>query len=297
MRMSLPTAILGRTGIRVARLGYGAGHRKPQNAANARVVHEGVLNAGITLIDTADCYGNSEELIGDFLSARSSEYYVATKCGGSSSGHVWTRKNCMRTLEESLRSLKTSTIDIMQLHNPTVTETEEGDLVDALIDMKKSGKVRWIGASTTTPHLATYLAWGVFDIFQIPYSALERDHEEWITKAAEAGAGILIRGGVALGEPGIGRGSSERWDKFREADLDELRDPDEDRTSFMLRFTLTHPHTHSIIVGTTSLEHLQKNVRAVLKGPLLPETYDEAKKRLNAVGVSPVSLPRALYQP
>ena len=290
MRMSLPTAILGRTGIRVARLGYGAGHRKPQNTANARVVNEAVLNAGITMIDTADCYGNSEELIGDFLSARSSEYYVATKCGGSSSGHVWTRKNCMRTLEDSLLRLKTSTIDVMQLHNPTVTETEEGDLVDALIDMKKSGKVRWIGASTTMPHLATYLSWGVFDIFQIPYSALERDHEEWITKAAEAGAGILIRGGVALGEPGIGKGSSGRWDKFTEADLDELRDPDEDRTSFMLRFTLTHPYTHSIIVGTTSLEHLQKNVRTVLKGPLLPEIYDEAKKRLNAVGVSPASL-------
>ena len=297
MRMLLPTAILGHTGIRVARLGYGAAHRKPQNTANARVVHEGVLNAGITLIDTADCYGNSEKLIGDFLSDRSSEYYVATKCGGSTSGHVWTRKNCMRTLEESLRSLKTSTIDIMQLHNPTVTESEEGELVDALIDMKKSGKVRWIGASTTMPHLATYLTWGVFDIFQIPYSALERDHEEWITKAAEAGAGILIRGGVALGEPGIGKGSSERWDKFREADLDELRDSDEDRTSFMLRFTLTHPHTHSIIVGTTSLEHLQKNVRAVLKGPLLPEIYDEAKKRLDAVGVSPIPLPSILDQP
>ena len=291
MEKSLPTAILGRTGIRVARLGYGAGHRKPQDSANAKVVHEGVLNAGVTLIDTADCYGNSEELIGKFLAGRSSEYYVATKCGGSSSGHEWTRKNCMRTLEESLLRLKTSTIDIMQLHNPTVTEAEEGDLVEALIDMKKSGKVRWIGASTTMPHLATYLDWGVFDIFQLPYSALERDHEEWITKAAEAGAGILIRGGVALGEPGIGKGSSERWDKFMEADLDELRDPDEDRTSFMLRFTLTHADTHSIIVGTTSLEHLQQNVAAVLKGPLLPETYREAKKRLDAVGVSPLSSP------
>ena len=107
----------------------------------------------------------------------------------------------------------------------------------------------------------------------------------------------MIRGGVALGEPGIGDGSSERWDKFSEADLDELRDSDEDRTSFMLRFTLTHPHTHSIIVGTTNLEHLQKNARAVLKGPLLPEIYDEAKKRLDAVGVSPIPLPSILDQP
>ena len=301
MEHSLPSATLGRTGIQVSRLGYGAGHRKPQDAANARVVHEGVLNAGITLIDTADCYGNSEELIGNFLSEKSSEYYVATKCGSSSGAknvydrhyattqHVWTRKNCMRTMEASLLRLKTSTIDIMQLHNPTVTEAEEGELVDALVDMKKSGKVRWIGASTTIPDLETYLSWGVFDIFQIPYSALERDHEEWITKASQAGAGILVRGGVALGEPGIGKGTSERWDKFTEAGLDQLRDPDEDRTSFMLRFTLTHPHAHCIIVGTTSLEHLQKNVTAVLKGPLSADIYDEAKRRLDAVGVSPVS--------
>ena len=74
MEHSLPSATLGRTGIQVSRLGYGAGHRKPQDAANARVVPEGVLNAGLPLIDTADCYGNSEALIGNFLSEKSSEY-------------------------------------------------------------------------------------------------------------------------------------------------------------------------------------------------------------------------------
>ena len=59
--------------------------------------------------------------------------------------------------------------------------------MSALQDMKKQGKVRWIGASTFLPSLPTFLEWGVFDTFQIPYSALERDHEGWITKSAEAG--------------------------------------------------------------------------------------------------------------
>ena len=56
-----------------------------------------------------------------------------------------------------------------------------------LEDMREQGKVRWIGVSTTLPHLSTFLEWGVFDVFQIPYSALEREHEEWIARAAQAG--------------------------------------------------------------------------------------------------------------
>ena len=120
----------------------------------------------------------------------------------------------------------------------------------------------------------------MFDVFQIPYSALERDHEEWITKAAEAGIGILLRGGVALGEPGVGLGKADRWDTFEKAGLHELQDEDESRSAFMLRFTLTHPHTHSIITGTTNPGHLAENVQAVMKGPLSDEVYAEAKRRL-----------------
>ncbi len=287
MAKPLPTAILGRTGLSVTRLGYGAGHRKPQSDDNAKAVHEAILDSGINFIDTADDYGNSEELIGRYMSAWSSEYYIATKCGGSESGHVWTRENCLRTMEESLERLRTDSVDIMQLHNPTVAESEAGGLVDALKEMRESGKVRWIGASTTLPHLPTYLSWGVFDVFQIPYSALEREHEDWITKAAEAGVGIVIRGGVAMGEPGVGKGSVDRWQRFEEAGLDGLLDEGEDRTAFLLRYTLTHPHADTIIVGTVNLDHLQQNVDAIHKGPLSADVYAEAKRRLDAIGISP----------
>ena len=287
MPKPLPTAILGRTGLRVTRLGYGAAHRKPQSDDNARAVHEAVLDSGVNFIDTADDYGNSEELIGRYMSARSEEYYIATKCGGSPSGHVWTGTHCLKTMEESLERLRTDSVDIMQLHNPTVAESEAGGLVDALKEMRDSGKVRWIGASTTLPHLPTYLSWGVFDVFQIPYSALEREHEDWITKAAEAGVGIVIRGGVAMGEPGIGKGSADLWQTFEEAGLDELLDEGDDRTSFLLRYTLTHPHADTIIVGTVNLDHLRQNVEAIHRGPLSDEVYAEAKRRLDAIGISP----------
>jgi aryl-alcohol dehydrogenase-like predicted oxidoreductase len=290
MPQAMPTAILGRTGLSITRLGYGGAHRRPQTDESARVVHEAVLNAGINFIDTADDYGNSEELIGRFLSGRSSEFYLATKCGSSDSGHVWTRENCLRNVDESLRRLKSDHVDVMQLHNPSVAECESGGLVEALQEMKRQGKVRWIGASTTLPHLSVYLEWGVFDVFQIPYSALERDHEDWIRKAAEAGIGIVIRGGVALGEPGAGIGKAERWEKFEEAGLDELRDEGDDRTAFLLRYTLTHPHADTIIVGTTNTDHLRQNVDAVLRGPLTSDTYAEAKRRLDATGVRAASV-------
>jgi aryl-alcohol dehydrogenase-like predicted oxidoreductase len=153
--------------------------------------------------------------------------------------------------------------------------------------MRQQGKARWIGISTTLPHLPTYLEWGVFDVFQIPYSALEREHEQWITKAAQAEAGIIVRGGVARGEPGVGLGKAERWEKFAEAGLDELRSPAESRTAFLLRFTLSQPHAHTIIVGTQRPQHLHENLEAVARGELTAEIYLEAKRRLEAVGLRP----------
>ena len=283
----LPKTVLGRTGLEVTRLGYGAAHRKPQSEENARAVHKAVLEAGINFIDTADDYGNSEELIGQFLEKRRSEYYIATKCGGSPTGHIWTKEHCLKTFKDSLQRLRTDVIDVMQLHNPTVVQSQAGHLVEALQEMKQTGKVRWIGVSTTLPDLAIYLDWGVFDTYQIPYSALERDHEDWISKAAQEGAGIIIRGGAALGEPGYGTGDDDGWKNFEKAELDELREPDESRTCFVLRFTLSHPQAHTVIVGTTNLGHLHENIEAVCRGPLKENTYLEAKRRLDCIGISP----------
>ena len=183
--------------------------------------------------------------------------------------------------------MKLDQIEIMQMHNPSVEDCEQGGLVEVLQEMQEQGMVKWIGVSTTLPHLPKFLEWGVFDVFQIPYSALEREHEEWITKAAEAHIGILVRGGVALGEPGVGLGKADRWDTFEKAGLDELRDEGDSRSSFMLRFTLAHPFAHTVIVGTTNPDHLAENIQAVLKGPLSNEVYSETKRRLTAAGELP----------
>src|SRR5512133_1169353 len=294
---ALPGSVLGRTGLEVTRLSFGAmeirGSRiwggRPVTDQQAEAILNAVLDEGINLIDTANDYGRSEEYIGKFIAQRRKEYYLATKCGCTvvrkdettdDTPHVWTRDNLFRGLNESLQRMKTDYVDIMQLHNPPVEETEKGHLVDVLKEMQQQGKVRFISISTTLPHLPTYLKWGVFDTFQIPYSALERDHEDWISRSAEAGIGTIIRGGVARGEIGVGLGNEDRWKKFEQAGLDELLGPGESRTAFLLRFTLSHPQVDTTIVGTLFPEHLRENIAAASRGPLPTDVYEEAKRRL-----------------
>ena len=293
MAHSLPTVVLGRTGLEVTRLGYGTASDKTEEGRWSTIL-PAVLDAGINFIDTANDYGigwglPAEEMIGKHISRRRSEYFIATKCGCAPSGpHVWNRQNAFRGLHESLKRLKTDYVDVMQYHNPTVEESEAGDLVAVLREMKDQGKVRWLGVSTTLPHMATYIDWGAFDVFQVPYSALEREHEDWITRAAQAGIGIVIRGGAAQGEPGgdLGADPESRWSKYEEAGLDDLRGQGESRTTFILRYTLSHPHSDTNIVGTLNPDHLADNAEGIMMGPLAPDTYAEAKRRLDAVGMT-----------
>ena len=297
MLARLPTSTLGRTGLEVTRLGYGAmelrgePRGRPVTDDLADRTLNAVLDSGINYIDTSNDYGRSEELIGRFISHKRAEYRLATKCGcppAGGSGHIWTRQNLFRGLEESLGRLRTEYVDVMQLHNPSPEESEKGELVEALQDMRTQGKVRWISISTTVPHLPTFLEWGVFDVFQIPYSAMEREHENWISEAARAGIGTVIRGGVAKGEPGVsGSNRPGFWERFNETKLDEIREEGESNTAFMLRFTLAHPGLHTTIVGTQNPVHLAENVRAALRGPLSADVYAEAKRRLAAAGLRP----------
>jgi aryl-alcohol dehydrogenase-like predicted oxidoreductase len=92
---------------------------------------------------------------------------------------------------------------------------------------------------------------------------------------------------VARGEPGAGLGNTDRWSAFEKANLDELREPGESRTAFLLRFTLSHPHCDTTIVGTLHTSHLAENIAVAMKGGLPEDVYAEAKKRLDAAGIRP----------
>ncbi len=294
----------GKSGLEVTVLGYGAMEIRGPRIWGGRTVTDeqaeeilnAVLDKGINFIDTANDYGRSEELIGRFISDRRDEYYLATKCGCTvvrkdentdETPHVWTRDNLLRGIDESLHRTRRNFVDLLQLHNPTVEQTKEGDLVSVLEEIRDSGRARLIGCSSTLPHLDTYIEWGVFDAFQIPYSALERRHENAIGRAAASGAAVIVRGGVARGEPGVGLGSGDRWQKWEQAHLDELLAPGETRTQWLLRFTLNLPGMSTNIVGTLNRDHLAENVQAASMGPLPQDVYEEAKRRLDRIGETP----------
>ena len=201
--MTLETTFFGETGMEVTRLGYGAMELRQINDIDAEKILNSVLDSGINFIDTSIDYGESENLIGKYISNRRSEYFLASKCGcpvGTIKEHIFTRDNIIGGINQSLKRMKTDYLDLVQLHaSPSKELIERDDVIDTLLEMKKVGKVRFIGASSTLPSLEDLVAMNIFDAFQIPYSALNREHEEWITNAHVAGAGTIIRGGVSKG--------------------------------------------------------------------------------------------------
>jgi aryl-alcohol dehydrogenase-like predicted oxidoreductase len=159
---SLETRTLGGTGLTVTRLGYGAmevrGERiwrgRPVTDEQASTILEAVVDAGITFIDTANDYGRSEAYIGQFLAARRQEFGLATKCGCSmvpagdhdETPHSWNREHLLENIDDSLAKMRTDHVDLLQLHNPDVRNSEEYRVVDTLREIKDSGKARHIGS-------------------------------------------------------------------------------------------------------------------------------------------------------
>jgi aryl-alcohol dehydrogenase-like predicted oxidoreductase len=303
--MSIPTRVLGRTGAEVSILGYGAMElrgvpRGPEisSAEAGRLLGE-VLDCGINLIDTSIDYGDSEELIGQHLGTRRDEFFLASKCGCPLTvpadatppyRHDHSAANVRAGVEQSLRRLRTDRLDLVQVHmSPSVAEMQAGGTVEELQRLKDEGKVRFLGMSGTLPELPDQIEMGVFDVFQIPYSLFQRAHEESMVRAAEAGAGVLIRGGVGRGtasedkawtvEP-LSGADGPAADVWRAAGLDDLLDG-MSRHEFVLRYTLAHPALSSTIVGTSKVEHLRGNVEVAARGPLPADVYAEAARRLD----------------
>lgn len=295
---------LGKTGESVTALGYGAmelrGKPRGRDLSETEVgrILNTVLDSGIGLIDTAIDYEESEERIGRHVSHRRDEYLLASKCGclvgwerpaeyagGMPGGgpHDFSRENLVAGLEQSLRRLRTDHLDILQVHASPDRETlERYRVIETLQEMQQNGKVRLIGMSGVLPSVLDHIDMGVFHTFQMPYSVLERQHEDAIAKAAAAGAGVLIRGGAGRGAPsGEDRAVKKSpklvaaWQGSDVSDLLDGMSPME----FTLRFTLTNPHVSSVLIGTANVAHLESNVAAMTKGPLPADLYEIAKAR------------------
>lgn len=291
--------VLGRTGLEVTQLGYGSMGLRGPKTWGVRVVGEQaadeflnrVLDAGINFIDTSPDYGISEARIGRYISSRRSEFYLATKCGCAYTqredhleiDHVWKKEVIQRNIETSLERLRTDHVDVLQFHGGDAETLQQEGLIDLLQEYREQGIVRFIGASSSLPHLPALIDLGVFDTFQIPYSCLAPQHHDWMTSAAETGVGIIIRGGIAHGGPDAEIQRPALNDVWTQAGLDEILPEGMNRAELILRFTLSHPHCHTTIVGTCNPDHLAENLAAAERGPLPPDLYAEVQSRVAAL--------------
>ena len=171
---------LGRTDMMVSVLGFGGseiGYQRVSRRTVGRLL-DGALDAGLNVIDTAECYEDSEELIGGAVAARRREFYLFTKCGH---GRGWGRGNwrpaaLLASIERSLKRLATDHLDLIQLHSCSREELGKGDVIGALERARERGLTRYIGYSGDGEAARYAIECGRFDTLQtamLRFSPLE----------------------------------------------------------------------------------------------------------------------------
>lgn len=203
---------LGRTGLRVSEIGFGAwaiggtsyGPTRDEDSLDA-LAH--AWEHGVNFFDTADTYGHghSESLIGKFLKRKRREAVIASKVGWDFY-HGGSKKNfdfdyIRFAIEESLERLQTDFIDLYQLHNPSLAIIERGEIFAVLDELKSQGKIRFYGVSVHTPEEAlAVLKAGRPDTIQLIFNLLDqRPIPEVFPEAGRHRVGIIAREPLACG--------------------------------------------------------------------------------------------------
>jgi aryl-alcohol dehydrogenase-like predicted oxidoreductase len=299
----MPFRKLGRTGVEVSVLAYGGlelyGHafrgQRGIAADEADAVLRALLESGINYVDTSPDYGQSESYLGEYLSAHRDDWFVASKCGcqvgarevsqSANDTHDYHPATIIAAAEQSLRRLQTDHLDLVQLHmNPSRTVLESTGAVEALLDLQQQGKTRFIGCSSGLPELMDHIDMGVFDVFQLPYSGLDREHEHAISVAAGEGSGVVIRGSFGTERPSAAsRPKRLDWHTLESDVFVDLRGG-MSVYEFMLRFTISHPDVTAAIIGTKRPVALASNVAAATRGRLPPDVYENAKRLFDLLG-------------
>jgi aryl-alcohol dehydrogenase-like predicted oxidoreductase len=205
---------LGRTGIKVSPYALGTlmfatrvGNPDPQDSV--RIIHK-ALDAGINLVDTADSYEDSEEIVGRALKGRRDNVVLATKVsrpmGTDPNQQGASRRWIITAVENSLRRLQTDHIDVYQIHRPD-PDTDIEETLSALTDLVHSGKIRAFGTSTMPASNLVEAHWVAerrglerFRTEQPPYSILNRSIErEVLPVAQQYGMGVLAWGPLGQG--------------------------------------------------------------------------------------------------
>ncbi len=284
---------LGGTDMDVSPLGLGGseiGYESVSQATVGRLL-DTALDAGLNVIDTAECYVDSEALIGAAVRGRRRELFLFTKCGhprGFGAGD-WRPASLLKSIERSLERLRTDTVDLVQLHSCSEAELRRGDAIAALETARARGMTRYIGYSGDGAAARYAVECGRFDTLQISLSIADQEALDGaLPLARRRGLGVIAKRPLANAAWRTGRKPSESyhheyWRRLRELDYDFLRAPLLESIATALRFTLSVDGVHTAIVGTTNPERWRENAALLARGPLPKAQMDAIRRRWRAV--------------
>lgn len=263
----LPRRSLGRTGLSISALGFGAGPFGDLSFDDtaAEALFRRALELGVTLVDTAPSYGASEERLGRFLAAapRSEQdrVVVVTKGGYGVPGTPdWTPEVLTQGIDLALGRLRRDAIDVFLLHSCDARD----DLVPALVRAREEGKVRAIGYSGDGAGLQWAASVPEFDVIECSVNLVDQVALlDAIPRARRDGKGILAKRAMANA---AWRGGDHPYaDRFRRAYPELLEFPLDE---LAVRFSAYADGVDAALIGTRNRGHLERAVDAVAQGPL-----------------------------
>jgi aryl-alcohol dehydrogenase-like predicted oxidoreductase len=282
----------GNTDMKVSLLGFGGAEIGYEGAAQETVntLLNSALDAGLNTIDTAECYMNSEELIGNAVTGRRDQFYLFTKCGhekvdGNQVG-AWTKPQILASIERSLRRLKTDRVDLVQLHSCSLDELKKGEVIEALQEAREKGYTRYIGYSGDNEAARYAVESGAFDSLQTSINIADQANIDLaVPLAKERNMGIIVKRPIANAAWRTGQKPEEAyhhtyWDRLQELKYDFLENasssPEKlnESIAIAMRFTATVPGVSTMIVGTKNPNRWQSNAQIIAQGPLPQSQYD-----------------------
>ncbi|MFQ6019004.1 MAG: aldo/keto reductase [Kiloniellaceae bacterium] len=280
---------LGKTDMYVSVLGFGGAEIGFENAPPQSVTRllNDAIDAGLNVIDTAECYEHSEELIGHAAAGRREEYYLLTKCGHPAGYDTedWRPASLLHTIERSLRRLQTEYLDLIQLHSCSEAELRRGDAIEALQQARDRGYTRYIGYSGDGMAARHAVECGHFDTLQVSINIADQESLELVVPPArEHQIGVIAKRPIANVTWKCRQKPEDEyyqtyWERLRKLDYDFLRADMQAAVATALRFTLAVPGVHTAIVGTAKPGRWSQNAAMLAAGPLPADEFESIRTR------------------
>ena len=271
---------LGKTGLSVTPLGFGSAQIGflELTQEDAAAVLNGILDTGINVIDTASCYGDSEEKIGKAISSRRKEYVLVSKCGhrgGDTKLAEWSPELVRFSAERSLKRMKTDWLDVLLLHSCSLEDLRREELISALQQCKRDGMVRYIGYSGDREEFQAATGMDVFDCVETSVSFCDQQIlKSALPSAKDKNLGVFAKRSLAntcwrdlSGYKGYQDYTKAYTERLKAMGFTpESLGFDGDWVELALRFTVFQPGVHCALIGGINLGHVRNNTGIVSKG-------------------------------